>query len=88
MTCTCTMQRTLISLTAAERRVLDEARTGRSISALIRDTVESVYCTKRSSEDDLAAMRQAFGSWSGRETDGEGWVEERRSRGRVNDLDS
>lgn len=84
------MQRTLISLTAAERRVLDEeeARTGRSISALIRDTVESVYCTKRSSEDDLAAMRQAFGSWSGRETDGEGWVEERRSRGRVHDLDS
>jgi hypothetical protein len=75
------MQRTQISLTAEERRALDAeaARTGRSISALIRDAVEIVYGTQRSSEDDLAAMRQAFGSWSGRDTDGASWVEDRRS---------
>ena len=84
------MQRTQISLTAEERRALDEeaARTGRSISALIRDAVEIVYGTKRSSEDDLAVMRQAFGSWTGRETDGAGWVEERRSGGRIHGLES
>ena len=43
------MQRTQISLTAEERRALDEeaARTGRSISALIRDAVEIVYGVNR-----------------------------------------
>ena len=79
------MQRMQISLTADERRALDAvaARTGRSISALIRDAVEIVYGTERSSEDDLAAMRQAFGSWSGRVADGSAWVEERRSGTRL-----
>jgi hypothetical protein len=79
------MQRTQISLTADERRALDEeaARTGRSISALIRDAVEIVYGTKRSSDDDLASMRQAFGSWTGREADGASWVEDRRSARRL-----
>ena len=63
------MQRTQISLTAEERRALDAeaARTGRSISALIRDAVEIVYGTQRSSEDDLADMRRAFGSWADRD---------------------
>ena len=81
------MQRTQISLTAGERRALDEeaARTGRSISALIRDAVEIVYGTRRSSDDDLAAMREAFGSWTGRESDGADWVEARRSGRRLHD---
>ena len=83
------MQRTQISLTADERRALDEeaARTGRSISALIRDAVEIVYGTRRSSDDDLAAMREAFGSWTDRETDGASWVEGRRSGRRLHDLE-
>ncbi len=83
------MQRTQISLTAPERRALDEeaARTGRSISTLIRHAVEIVYGVKRSSDEDLAAMRQAFGVWTDRRTDGASWVEDRRSSKRLHDLD-
>ena len=60
------MQRTQISLTTDERRVLDNeaARTGKSISALIREAVERAYGTSRSSSEELTLMRQTFGSWS------------------------
>jgi len=79
------MLRTQISLTVEERRALDvEAnRTGRSISALIRDAVETVYRPERSSEDDLAAMRQAFGSWKDHDLDGAAWVDQVRSGARL-----
>lgn len=79
------MLRTQISLTREERSALDAAaaRTGRSISALIRDAVQTVYGSDRSMDDDLAAMRQAFGSWTDRDLDGGEWVERVRSGSRL-----
>jgi plasmid stability protein len=79
------MMRTQISLNAEERRMLDAAaaRTGRSISALIRDAVTAVYGSERSTGDDLAAMRRAFGSWKDRELDGAAWVDQVRSGSRL-----
>jgi len=84
------MLRTQISLTAAERRALDAeaARTGRSISALIRDAVEIVYGVKRSTEEDLEAMSRAFGAWKDRESDGAAWVEGLRSGSRLRDRET
>jgi hypothetical protein len=58
-------------------------RTGRSISALIRDAVDSVYGAERSTEDDLAAMRQGLGAWKDRDLDGAGGVERIRSGTRL-----
>lgn len=79
------MRRTQISLTSEERRALDAAaqRTGRSIAALIREAVRAVYGTERSSEEDLASMRRAFGSWRDHDLDGAEVVDRLRSGSRL-----
>lgn len=80
------MQRTQISLTVEARRLLDNeaSRTGRSISALIRDAVENTYGTGRSSDDDYSAIEDAFGTWIDRQEDGEAYVDRLRSGDRLN----
>lgn len=82
------MLRTQISLTDEERQALDaeSARTGRSIAALIRAAVDQMYGGQSSAEDDLAAMRRAFGSWTNRSTDGAAWVDQIRSGRRLEEV--
>jgi hypothetical protein len=81
------MRRTQISLTAEERRLLDAeaSRTGRSISALIRDAVSAAYGSERDAESDLEAINAAFGAWNERDVDGEAYVERIRSGSRMKD---
>ncbi len=71
------MKRTQISLTENDRRLLDKesARTGRSVSALIRRAVEITYGDERSEAEDVARMRRGFGSWQDRAVSSEEWVE-------------
>ncbi|MEJ7742742.1 MAG: ribbon-helix-helix protein, CopG family [Nocardioidaceae bacterium] len=79
------MHRTQISLTTADRELLDaeSARTGRSLSALIRIAVQTVYGASRPSADDLAAMRRAFGSWADRDEDSATLVDRLRTGSRL-----
>lgn len=81
------MQRTQISLTDEERRLLDAEvrRTGRSMSSLIRDAVTQVYGPQRRLEDDIRAIDEAAGAWQGREEDGAAYVEGLRSGRRLDE---
>jgi hypothetical protein len=42
-----------------------------------------VYGSERSSDDDLATMRRAFGSWKDHDLDGAAWVDRLRSGSRL-----
>jgi len=79
------MQRTQISLTTEDRRVLDAAaaRTGKSIAALIREAVATVYGPGRRADVDRDALRGAFGTWGNRGIDGAEWVEKLRRGDRL-----
>ena len=72
--------RTQITLEDAQyERLLAEARqTGLGLAELVRRAVDNTY--GRSSADEFRkAVDQAFGSWSGRDTDGEAYVEQIRT---------
>jgi len=79
------MLRTQISLTADDRLLLDReaARTGRSISSLIREAVTRTYGAARDANDDLRAIDAAFGAWGDGDLDGEAYVERLRSGDRL-----
>lgn len=79
------MLRTQISLTLEDRHLLDleAARTGRSISALIRDAVAATYGVERDPAADFRAIDTAFGAWEERDIDGEAYVERLRSGTRL-----
>ena len=77
------VRRTQIYLTDEEARALnrEEARTGRSMSDLIREAIDDRYVTKSSlsKEQKLRALARSFGSWKGRTETGEEYVERLRS---------
>ncbi|MEO8527853.1 MAG: ribbon-helix-helix protein, CopG family [Pseudolysinimonas sp.] len=79
------MLRTQISLNVEERRLLDAeaARTGRSISALIREAVSQTYSSGRDMDADLRAIDAAVGTWGELDVDGEEYVERLRSGDRL-----
>lgn len=81
------MLRTQISLTVLQRRLLDKeaARTGRSVSALIRDAVEATYADSAEQDSALEKLLTAAGSWN-REVDGEEYVEGLRSGERLREV--
>lgn len=84
------MPRIQVSLTDDQRHVLDvqAARTGRSVSALIRDAVTEVYGPRRDVDADLQAIDDACGAWTDRDFDGEMYVEQLRSGDRLREATS
>jgi hypothetical protein len=77
------MLRTQVSLTHANRAVLDRLaeQTGKSVAGLIRQAVEKCYGPD--AEGDIAVIRQSAGAWAGREATGAQYVEALRSGGRL-----
>ena len=84
------MQRTQISLTEEDRRLLnaESARTGRSISALIRDAVSRTYGFRTNADEDVQAIDAALGAWRDHDDDGAQYVETLRSGSRLREMRS
>lgn len=66
----------------------EAARTGRSISALIRDAVMHTYGFRADLDKDVQAIDSALGAWHGRDFDGETYVEDLRSGGRLRETNA
>lgn len=81
------MNRTQISLSDADRDVLEAARrrTGQSMSALIRDAIRSTYGSTSALDSVRAALDSTFGVTAGGES-GEALVDSIRSGRRLSDL--
>jgi Ribbon-helix-helix protein, copG family len=75
------MQRTQISLTDDDVRVLDEAAraTGASRAELIRRAIREYYGGDDSLANRKARARRAFGTWKGRSFSGDEYVRAIRS---------
>ena len=82
------MIRTQISLDPDDKALLTDLsqRTGRSMSALIRDAVARTY-RQAGPADRGAALRSVAGSWTDRDGDGAAYVENLRTGTRWQDLD-
>jgi hypothetical protein len=82
------MQRTQISLTDADRALLDRqsSETGLSISALIRNAVQQSYGSIHDLTNDLDLLRSAFGGWTDQRESGEGYVENLRQGTRLDQM--
>lgn len=82
------MIRTQISLTEEQKRRLDaeSAKTGLSMSELIRRLIDEHRAEDRDLRADLAAIRYAAGAWKDREFDGEQYVESLRTGRRLREL--
>lgn len=79
------MIRTQISLTAPQKRALDERsqETGLSLSELVRRALDSCYGPSCDAEADIAAIRSAAGAWRDRDFTGEEYIERLRARDRL-----
>jgi len=82
------MIRTQISLAPDDKALLTDLsrKTGRSMSALIRDAVARTY-RQTGPADREAVLRSVAGSWAGRDLDGVAYVEDLRTGTRWQGLD-
>jgi predicted DNA-binding protein len=83
------MVRTQISLRESQKELLDKEseRTGRSISDLIRESIDRRFGGSLSTEEALEALSLSAGAWKGRsaedDVDGKTYVERLRSGRRL-----
>jgi hypothetical protein len=80
------MVRTQISLSEHERELLEKAaqRTGKSMSALIREAVDLTYGEQPGAREDFREkLEQSFGAWKDRDFDGAAYVDRLRSGRRL-----